>query len=55
MHQKSFLMLFLFLGPGCWCVSSLDLLLFFVFWEIGLIPMYFIINQWGGENRNMPR
>ncbi|MRR29293.1 NADH-quinone oxidoreductase subunit M, partial [bacterium] len=31
---------------------SLDLLLFFVFWEIGLIPMYFLINQWGGEKRN---
>jgi NADH-quinone oxidoreductase subunit M len=28
---------------------SLDLLLFFVFWEIGLVPMYFLINQWGGE------
>ena len=31
---------------------ALDLLLFFVFWEIGLVPMYFLINQWGGENRN---
>ncbi|MGD8752714.1 MAG: NADH-quinone oxidoreductase subunit M, partial [Anaerolineales bacterium] len=28
---------------------SLDLLLFFVFWEIGLVPMYFLINQWGSE------
>ena len=27
----------------------LDLLLFFVFWEIGLVPMYFLINQWGSE------
>ncbi len=53
MHQKSFLMLFLFLETGMLGVFlSLDLLLFFVFWEIGLIPMYFIINQWGGENRN---
>ncbi|MDH5606064.1 MAG: NADH-quinone oxidoreductase subunit M, partial [Anaerolineae bacterium] len=26
---------------------SLDLLIFFVFWEIGLVPMYFLINQWG--------
>ena len=31
---------------------SLDLILFFLFWEIGLVPMYFLINQWGGENRN---
>ena len=28
-----------------------DMLLFFVFWELGLVPMYFLINQWGGENR----
>ncbi len=52
-HYKSFLMLFLFLETGMLGVFlTLDLLLFFVFWEIGLIPMYFIINQWGGENRN---
>jgi NADH-quinone oxidoreductase subunit M len=50
---KSFLMLFLFLETGMLGVFlSLVLLLFFVFWEIGLVPMYFIINQWGGENRN---
>ncbi len=52
-ETKSFLMLFLFLETGMLGVFlTLDLLLFFVFWEIGLIPMYFIINQWGGENRN---
>lgn len=52
-QHKSFLMLFLFLETGMLGVFlSLDLMLFFVFWEIGLIPMYFIINQWGGENRN---
>jgi NADH-quinone oxidoreductase subunit M len=28
---------------------SLDLLIFFVFWELGLVPMYFLINQWGSE------
>jgi NADH-quinone oxidoreductase subunit M len=26
-------------------------MLFFVFWEIGLVPMYFLINQWGSANR----
>ena len=31
---------------------ALDLLLFFVFWEVGLVPMYFLINQWGGATRN---
>ncbi len=30
---------------------SLDLLLFYVFWEVMLIPMYFLIGLWGGENR----
>ena len=30
----------------------MDLLIFFVFWEIGLVPMYFLINQWGSTNRN---
>jgi NADH-quinone oxidoreductase subunit M len=30
---------------------SLDFLLFFVFWETVLVPMYFIIAIWGGERR----
>jgi NADH-quinone oxidoreductase subunit M len=30
---------------------SLDLFLFYVFWEIMLIPMYFLIGVWGGERR----
>src|SRR3990170_4613250 len=30
---------------------SLDLLVFFVFWEVMLVPMYFIIGIWGGERR----
>jgi len=30
---------------------SLDLFLFFVFWEVMLIPMYFIIGIWGHERR----
>jgi len=30
---------------------SLDLFLFYVFWEVMLIPMYFIIGIWGGKNR----
>ena len=50
---KPYMMLFLFLETGMLGVFvSLDLLLFFVFWEVGLVPMYFLINQWGGENRN---
>ncbi len=30
---------------------SLDLVLFFIFWEFSLIPMYFLIGRWGGKNR----
>jgi NADH-quinone oxidoreductase subunit M len=30
---------------------ALDLLVFFVFWEAMLVPMYFIIGIWGGERR----
>ncbi|MGC9069889.1 MAG: complex I subunit 4 family protein [Elusimicrobiales bacterium] len=31
--------------------SSLDAVLFYIFWEAILIPMYFLIGIWGGENR----
>ncbi len=31
---------------------SLDLFLFFIFWELVLIPMYFFIAIWGGPNRH---
>ena len=45
------MMLFLLLETGMLGVFvALDLLLFFVFWEVGLVPMYFLINQWGGAN-----
>lgn len=30
---------------------SLDVFLFYVFWEVMLIPMYFLIGMWGGEQR----
>ncbi|MBN2501875.1 MAG: NADH-quinone oxidoreductase subunit M [Anaerolineales bacterium] len=46
----AYMALFLFLETGMLGVFlSLDLLLFFVFWEVGLVPMYFLINQWGSE------
>jgi NADH-quinone oxidoreductase subunit M len=50
---KAYMILFLLLETGMLGVfMALDLLLFFVFWEIGLVPMYFLIAQWGGKNRN---
>ena len=30
---------------------SLDLVLFYVFWEVMLVPMYFLIGIWGGERK----
>ena len=35
---------------GVFC--SLDLFLFYVFWEAMLVPMYLLIGIWGGERRN---
>jgi len=31
---------------------SLNLLLFFIFWEVMLVPMFFLINLWGHERRH---
>src|SRR5436853_5307465 len=30
---------------------SLDIFLFYVMWEVMLVPMYFIVGIWGGERR----
>ena len=47
---RAYMMLFFLLEVGMLGVFlMLDLLLFFVFWEFGLVPMYFLINQWGSE------
>jgi len=49
-NVKAYMFLFLLLEMGMLGVFlSLDLLLFFVFWEFGLVPMYFLINQWGSD------
>ncbi len=49
---KAYMALFLMLETGMLGVFlSLDLILFFLFWEVGLIPMYFLINIWGSANR----
>ena len=34
---------------GVFC--ALDFFLFFVFWEVMLLPMYFLIGIWGGPRR----
>ncbi|MFA3782106.1 NADH-quinone oxidoreductase subunit M [Melioribacteraceae bacterium 4301-Me] len=49
---KMFSFMMLFLETGMVGVfMSLDMFLFYVFWEAMLIPMYFIIGIWGGEQR----
>jgi NADH-quinone oxidoreductase subunit M len=51
-HVRSFMAAFLALEAfviGVFC--ALDFVLFYVFWEAMLIPMFIIIGIWGGENR----
>ena len=51
-RQRGFYALMLVLTSGMIGVFvSLDLFLFYVMWEVMLIPMYFIIGVWGGERR----
>jgi len=50
---KMYMVLFLALETGMLGVfGALDLLIFFIFWEVGLVPMYFLIRLWGGKDRD---
>ncbi|MBI3541647.1 MAG: NADH-quinone oxidoreductase subunit M [Deltaproteobacteria bacterium] len=49
---KSYMMLLLFLETGMLgAFVALDIILFYVFWEAMLIPMYLLIGVWGGKDR----
>lgn len=49
---KEYMILLLLLETGMLgAFISLDLFLFYIFWEVMLIPMYFMIGIWGGKNR----
>jgi NADH-quinone oxidoreductase subunit M len=51
-NLKGYFFLLLLLETGMIGVFvALDLVLFFVFWELSLIPMYFLIGGWGGPRR----
>ena len=51
-HVKAYHILFLLLVTGMLGVFvSLDFFLFYVFWEVMLLPMYFLIGIWGGPRR----
>ena len=47
----AFLLLLEFGLIGVFC--ALDLFLFYVFWEVSLVPMYFLIGIWGHERRHL--
>src|SRR3990172_8582869 len=51
-HVKEFMIFMLVLEVGMVGVFlAVDLFLFYVFWELVLIPMYFLIGVWGSERR----
>ena len=51
-NPKAFLILILILETGMiGTFVAQDLILFFVFFEVVLLPMYFMIGVWGGEQR----
>ncbi len=51
-RQKAFYALMLLLQTGIIGVfTAMDLLLFYVFFELTLVPMYFIVGVWGGKRR----
>src|SRR6476661_8936300 len=55
-NPKAFLILMLVLETGMnGTFAAQDLILFFVFFELVLLPMYFMIGVWGGQNFDIPQ
>ncbi len=51
-REKEYYVFLLLLGTGMLGVfMSLDFVLFYVFWEVMLVPMYFLIGVWGGPRK----
>jgi NADH-quinone oxidoreductase subunit M len=51
-HVRAFMMLILLVEGAMLVVfTALDLFLFFMMWEVTMIPMYFMITLWGGPGR----
>jgi NADH-quinone oxidoreductase subunit M len=51
-HVRAYCVLFLILETGMiGTFLALDFFLFYVFWEVMLLPMYFLIGVWGGPRR----
>jgi NADH-quinone oxidoreductase subunit M len=52
MRRKEYYILFLLLQVGMLGVfMALDFFLFYMFWEVMLVPMYFLIGVWGSDRR----
>ncbi|HEX2715385.1 MAG TPA: NADH-quinone oxidoreductase subunit M [Candidatus Acidoferrales bacterium] len=52
LRKKEYYILFLLLQTGMLGVfMSLDFFLFYAFWEVMLVPMYFLIGVWGSDRR----
>ncbi len=52
MRTKEYYILFLLLQVGMLGVfMALDFFLFYMFWEVMLVPMYFLIGVWGSDRR----
>jgi NADH-quinone oxidoreductase subunit M len=52
-HVKAYFILFLILQTAMFGVfTALNFVHWFLFWEAGLVPAFFLIKLWGGENRH---
>ena len=50
-EKEYYIMLMLLQSGMIGAFVAADMFLFFVFWEVMLVPMYFLIGIWGGKNR----
>jgi NADH-quinone oxidoreductase subunit M len=50
-EQEYYVLLLLLQTAVVGVFTSMDLFLFYLFFEVSLVPMYFLIGIWGGENR----
>ena len=51
-REKEYYIMLLLLQSGMiGAFAAADMFLFFIFWEVMLVPMYFLIGIWGGKNR----
>jgi NADH-quinone oxidoreductase subunit M len=52
-NVRTYMFFFLLLQTGMFgTFTALNFVHFFIYWEIGLVPMFFLIKWWGGKNRD---